>query len=181
MLRVAKTAELDALARDEGAVWVKGGATMKNFRIYADMLYNYMTDDPQALLCRGKPGCGEDAGRRRVPRPDHVLPMYLERVRHATPRSVPAHAHGISRSGVGKHSDCAEAFLENLPAGDLAERTNGAPTVEGPGGGRGRRGRGKKGLARARLPPARGRLWPLRGQVYDFLHARCDLPYREPG
>ena len=64
MLRVAKTAELDALARDECAVWVKSGATMNNFCIYVDMLYNHMAEDSKASLYRDKPGCEEDAGRR---------------------------------------------------------------------------------------------------------------------
>ena len=130
VLRVAKTAELDALARDEGAVWVKSGATMKNFRIYADMLYNHMADDPQAPLYRGKPGREEDTGRRCVLHPDHMLLMYLERIRHATQQSVLAHAYGISQSSVSRYSDYVEAFLENLPTGDdLAGRINRAPTV----------------------------------------------------
>lgn len=131
VLWMSKIAELDALARDDDVVWIKSGVVARNFRMYAGILAEFIDKDPKSPLYRGRPGCEEDAGRRCVLHPDHMPMMCLERIRHATPQSVIAHAYGISQSSVSRYSDYVEAFLEKtLPAGDaISERMNEARTV----------------------------------------------------
>ena len=131
-LELAKIAELDRFIGNRAVLWRKAGAELENFVLVADALSAIMAVDPKAPLYKGKPGREEDAGRRCILYPRHMLLLFMERMRQATPQWVIGDAYGISQSSVSRYCEYVESVLVKiLPTGDnLADRMSKARTVE---------------------------------------------------